>query len=140
MSRPWKRQHSTQGFLWEPDSVTVATLWHCDELHIEVYLDEPLTPTAGAARALVAPFTVTAAGRVLVTTFVEGDPIDLAPGDYALLYETGRFDDPAEAKVPGYEELVRMWARFVFSRETVTEAHYLIVDEQLSLPDKLHME
>jgi hypothetical protein len=60
----WTKRHIEQGFSWRPGRVTFETLEDLDALKVEVLCADDFEVSSEAARALVVPFGVSAAGRV----------------------------------------------------------------------------
>jgi hypothetical protein len=84
----WNERHLRQGFTWRPGSVSFKTPERFGEIDVEMDLVGSLKVEPDARRAMIVPFT-TWAGVIEISTISQAEVIDIPPGRYALLYQTG---------------------------------------------------
>lgn len=117
----WTPRHVAQGFTWRESSVTFSTLDDGGMMQVTLRQCDEVLQYAETQRAIIVPFSVGASGLVEVTSIDQGPQISLAPGKYALVFETGRNADTT------------MWCllTFVPSKKPI-EPRILVADEALS--------
>ncbi len=125
----WTDAHVGQGFSWRPGSVSFATLEPSGPITVTVARSAPPAATdEGLARAIRVPFTVPPHGEVEVATVSRSVIVQLAEGEYALIFRHGRTSDGA------------MWAALAFEPETLpVKAEILRADAALTPPANLLM-
>jgi hypothetical protein len=84
----WTEHHLLQGFSWRPGSVSFRTPLRYGEIDITVEMITAIALKADAQRAIVIPFT-TWGGLVELSTIAQSELIDISPGRYAVLFQTG---------------------------------------------------
>lgn len=87
----WEERHLAQGFTWRPGSVSFRTPLNQGEIDVTVELVDAVRVDPEAERAIVVPFT-TWAGLVEVSTIAGSRVLDVPPGRYAVLFQTGVLD------------------------------------------------
>ncbi|WNZ21572.1 hypothetical protein HJG54_00930 [Leptolyngbya sp. NK1-12] len=135
----WNDQHYAQGFLWLPGHVEFNTLGQTGLVMVEVWQADQIQISPNVVRAILVPFTVSDSGEIRVAGDDLGDPIPLAQGEYALIFEI-RFQNQAELeRDPGYEQgdeeydLLPEWCRFTFVPQVQTvQAEILRADSELA--------
>ena len=122
----WTQQHVEQGFSWRPGCVALGMIEGGGEAWLTLERGEPVEIRLDAERALVVPFDVGPSGLVEIDTTVSPGPlVRLAPGRYALRFETGHRQGSQE---PGEE---RVWCRLLFTPQDQVEPCVLRVDPSL---------
>lgn len=125
----WSDVHVNQGFAWRPGSISFATLEPSGPIAVTVtrsarasVTDEPLE------RAIRVPFTVPAHGEVDIATISGSVPVQLAEGEYELIFRHGRSSEGA------------MWALLAFEPVAIpVKAEILCADAALAPPAHLLM-
>ncbi len=84
----WNEQHLAQGFTWRPGSVSFKTPLRHGEIDVSLDLIDAMVLESDAQRAIVVPLT-TWGGLLEVSTIAGAEVIDIPPGRYALLFQTG---------------------------------------------------
>jgi hypothetical protein len=123
----WTQQHREQGFSWRPGSVAFGMIEGGGEAWLTVEQGEAPEIQTDAERALVVPFDVGLSGLVGIDTTISPGPlVRIAPGRYALRFETGHRPGSQE---PGEE---RVWCRLTFTPQVDVEPRLLRVDPSLN--------
>jgi hypothetical protein len=125
----WSDAHVNQGFSWRPRSVSFATLEPSGPITVTVSRSAAASATdEGIERAIRVPFTVPVHGEVEIATISGSVPVQLAEGEYALIFRHGR-------SLGG-----SMWARLAFEPVTLpVKAEILRADAALNPPAELVM-
>ena len=130
----WTDVHVAQGFAWRHGSVSFMTLDDGGVMDVEVLIagnrprDRGGLPDPSPERCIVVPFHVPVHGQCVVATAIDSIPLELAPGEYALTFEHGRW--------PSGE----MWMVLRFDPvSTPVRARVVIADSDLNPPDELVM-
>ncbi len=98
-------------------------------MQVEFRHSKSLAVTPGAVRAIRVPFTVTASGKVQVTSVSgDGPVLEVMPGQYDLLFETFLRPDG------------EMVSRFTLAPVSGQPAAILLQDPELHPPQPLLME
>jgi Competence protein J (ComJ) len=118
------QQHIDQGFSWRPGSASFYTLVDAGNLPVEIRLADQVNLRPDAQRAILVPFTVSPIERIGVSDLVRDEFVDLAKGDYALVFETGLEDEGAEWPTE--------WCRLTFIRDNAVEGRILRADASMS--------
>jgi len=120
----WTMRHIEQGFSWRPGCVTFETLEDLGDLKVEVLCADDFEVSSEAARAIVIPFGVSAAGRVGLWDTADVATVRVPPGEYALLSEMGYLNrkEGEEAE----------WCRLTFVARRAVQPEILRADKQLS--------
>jgi Competence protein J (ComJ) len=84
----WNEQHLAQGFSWRPGSVSFKTPLRHGEIDIALDLIDAMVLAPDASRAIVVPFT-SWGGLIEISTISGSEVVDIPPGRYALLFQTG---------------------------------------------------
>jgi hypothetical protein len=84
----WTDRHVQQGFAWRPGSVSFGTIEEGGRHLVEVVTaSEDTQLAADAVRVIQVPFEVPASGNIEVASVVQGVPLSLPAGKYALRFE-----------------------------------------------------
>lgn len=89
----WTDRHVAQGFSWRPGSVSFMPVLHSGRATVVVKRATAFRQSKKAERVIAVPFNVTAGMPVeigSVSTPAGAHVLDLAPGEYRLLFETER--------------------------------------------------
>lgn len=86
----WTDDHVAQGFAWADDTVAFGIPDHDGECCLEVVRSPYTGPTPDALWAIRVPFAVD--GLVMVGSVFAARQIEIAPGDYDLVFEAGPGD------------------------------------------------
>ncbi len=123
----WLPIHVDQGFSWRKGSVSFMTLVETGELRIRFEHSTAPKIRDDARGAIQVPFHVPVNERIEIATISEGRVINVPPGSYALLYQTGV--DSAGA----------MWCIFSFGPSEGPSPTIIKADARLDPPAKLFM-
>jgi hypothetical protein len=125
----WTDVHVAQGFAWRPGSVSFSTLEGAGPIAVSVGIGRGRTQSAQPERSIAVPFSVPPHGEVEVATISASRQLQLAGGEYELLFSHGRTQDGT------------MWAELTFTLvESPVQARIVLADEALSPPGRLVME
>lgn len=114
----WSDQHVLQGFSWRVGSSSFKTLIESGPMTVEVVMLDRAALTDRSTRAISVPFPCEENSSIEIATIAESHPIDLDPGQYQLVFETGEITDVC-------------WCRFAFIRDGDMEPQILIKDPEL---------
>jgi len=123
-----------QGFAWRPGSVSFRTLIDGGACMTTLETKSELTLRSETLRAIQVPFTVPRkslfrrVGRIEVGSIFDTKQLEIAAGDYCLVFETG---------LTGEDQ---MWCGFSLMPQVAAAAAILRNDGLLSPPDSLLME
>lgn len=84
----WNEQHLAQGFSWRSGSISFKTPMRHGEIDVTVDLINNIVIRADATRAILVPFT-TWGGLVEISSIAQSELIDIPPGRYAVLFQSG---------------------------------------------------
>lgn len=121
----WTEAHFNQGFIWRNRSVSFLTTLRAGMAKIYVQEADDLELKNETVFAVAVPFH-TKTGEIEIASVFKGEVIEVDPGDYELLFETG----PA---------MPRPWVRFTFVKRKVTEARILKGRELIRPAEQLLM-
>lgn len=92
MDRPfnnWTEAHFNQGFCWREGSVSFRTAAKTGQGKISIDRLAEMSLRDDVILAISVPFTVDT-GNLEIASVFKGEVIDIEPGDYELVYQTGR--------------------------------------------------
>lgn len=84
----WTEQHLAQGFSWRAGSISFKTPVRHGDIDVTVDLISNIVIRTDAARAILVPFT-TWGGLVEISSIAQSELIDIPPGRYAVLFQSG---------------------------------------------------
>jgi hypothetical protein len=130
MDRPfnnWTEEHFNQGFVWRPQSVSFRTPMRAGNVKFEVEVVHEGEPALRDDAILIisVPFHLPEEGVEIASVF-KGNPVEMEPGDYQLVFQSGP---------PGRNP----WCKFQFVKRGVSEAAILRGRELLKPGPKLLM-
>ncbi len=114
----WSDRHILQGFSWREGSSSFKTLIESGPMAVEIATFGRVALADGSTRAISVPFRCDEGARIEVATITESHPIDLAPGQYQLVFETGVSSEGC-------------WSRFAFIRDGDMQPRLLVEDREL---------
>jgi hypothetical protein len=123
----WTDLHVRQGFSWRPGSVSFRTLEEAGSIEVYVEIKNQLVLKEETIRAIRVPFRVSENRAIEVASIGESSQLDINPGDYSLVFETG------------FNKNSSTWCSFSFLKGSSTEAEILKADEELNPPSILLM-
>jgi hypothetical protein len=91
MDRPfnnWTEEHFNQGFVWRPQSVSFRTPARAGNAKCKVEVVADAALKKDAIIAISVPFHLPEQGVEVASVF-KGQVVDLEPGDYQLVFQTG---------------------------------------------------
>ena len=92
----WTEAHLAQGFTWRPGSVSFKVPTRTGELDVSLDFIDSLRLLHDARWAILVPFH-SWAGVIEVSTIAQSELIEIPPGRFSLLYQTGVHDGRAWA-------------------------------------------
>ena len=113
----WTDRHVLQGFSWRPRSVSFRTLIEWGRMEVEVVVGV-FGPSDQAGRVISVPFECGVESRVEIATITSSRIVELEPGTYQLVYETGQRGE-------------RSWSRVTFVRNGSLSPAILLQDVEL---------
>jgi len=124
----WNEQHLAQGFSWRAGSISFKTPLRDGEIDVTVDLISNVVIRPDATRAIVVPFT-TWGGLVEISSIAQSEVIDIPPGRYAVLFQSGVRNK-------------RSWCTIGLLESTITPVEPIILrgDEDLDPHIELLME
>ena len=90
----WNEHHLAQGFTWRQGSVSFKLPVRSGTIDVDVELVDNLIVDPSARWAIVVPF-VAWAGVIEISSITQAELIEVDPGQYALLYQSGVRDGQA---------------------------------------------
>ena len=121
----WTEAHFNQGFCWREGSVSFRTAAKTGQGKITIDRVEKVTLRDDVILAISVPFNVSGKAIEIASVF-KGEVIDIEPGDYELIYQTGKTG-------------VTPWVALQFVPGKVTEGKILKGAEHLKPPAELIM-
>ena len=115
----WTQAHTDQGFSWRPESVSFRPL---DDGKAATYVEtvRELALRPDTIRAIQVPFRVPENDLIEIGSIIESRVIEMKPGTYQLLYQTG------------FDKQDVMWCEFGFRETEKPTFQILRADEELS--------
>lgn len=123
----WREEHFRQGFVWRPGSCSFRTLIESGLMTVDVVKCERVMLADECVRTISVPFHCEMGAAVEVATITESQPIELAPGAYQLVFETGWSGEDC-------------WCRLLFVANGDLEPKVLVADSELTPGDHLLMD
>lgn len=114
----WTKPHSRQGFSWRDRSVSFKTLVEASPVAVEIDVLPEAKIDPMCVRAISVPFVVDLEAKIEVATITESHPVEVKPGRYQVVYETGWRDSVN-------------WVRLVFVPNGSQEPAILVRDDEL---------
>lgn len=124
----WKDTHILQGFSWRPGSVSFSTLREAVNIEVAIEVSSTANVHPECQRAITVPFLVEPGANIEIATISNSQPFQLDPGNYQLIYETGRRLDAS------------VWVRFTFVPNGTQDPKILVRDDELNPPAVFLME
>ncbi|WP_287127837.1 competence protein ComJ [Candidatus Cyanaurora vandensis] len=133
----WTDHDIDQSFAWAPDGVSFCLLTDHSDLDVEVVIADSFTPLPEAVRIVQVPFEVVGPEGIWVSDLFGEGAVSVAPGQYALYFETGYTEpyDPDNLPI-----IIDTWCRLTFIASSDSQARILRADPPITVPLMLRAE
>jgi hypothetical protein len=123
----WAKRHVAQGFTWRDGSISFRTLIESGPIDVTVVRLKQFLGAEGVVRAISVPFSCGKDSRPEIASITESRRIDLDPGAYQVVFETGWLGEAC-------------WCRFSIIRDGDLRPEILVRDGELNPSFPLLME